>query len=80
MLQHMTKSDPMMLAGVVLLLGLFISLMMRESVVYAPHSSKKLTENIFATEVIARSALPYTPSQNAANNALQLNAGDVSDL
>lgn len=46
MLHYVTKSDPMVLAGVLLLLGLCASLMLSESVAQTPHTLKLLPENI----------------------------------
>lgn len=79
MLQHVTKLDPMALAGVLLLLGLFASLMISESVAQTPNTLKVLPDN---TLVIVDSdgilISPHTQPNNA-DMLLQQRTAEVKE-
>ena len=79
MLHHVTKSDPMALAGVVLLLGLFASLMISESVAQTPNTVKILPENTFV--IVDSDGMPISPHTlpNNADMLLQQQTAEVKE-
>lgn len=76
MLHQVTKSDPMALAGVVLILGLFASLMISESVAQTPNTVQLVPENILESDgtIISPHTLP-----NNADMLLQQQTAEVKE-
>jgi len=79
MLHNVTKSDPMVLAGVVLLLGIFTSLMISDSVAQTSYPLKAQPENTFVTDGSDVFILSPNLMSNNADTLLQKRSAEVKE-
>lgn len=78
MLRNVTKSDPMVLAAIVLLTGLITSLMLGESFAQTQHPANGLPDDDIATIKTISLPLFQIRLQESAAIPLQLNAVEAS--